>query len=135
MKKLLQSAINKIWHATHPQYTPTVSVDDLNPVAYAGQTSPSPWENSLYDGSKFFGGFGDTQIFDVDYWTLRKRSAQLFKENLYARGLIRRLITKSADTAMTARSIFSPKFSKKSAPGTSLSAPKCTTAISSITTL
>lgn len=101
MKKLLQSAINKIWYATHPQYTPTVSVDDLNPVAYAGQTSPSPWENSLYDGSKFFGGFGDTQIYDVDYWTLRKRSAQLFKENLYARGLIRRFITNEINTGLT----------------------------------
>jgi len=68
-----------------------ISLDDLS--AYAGQTGSSAFENSLYDGSKFSGGFGATQIQNVDYWTLRARSAQLFNENLYARGLIRRLIT------------------------------------------
>jgi len=68
------------------------AVEDLDPFAYAGQTGMSPWENSLYDGGKFFGGFGATQIQEVDYWTLRLRSAQLFNENLYARGLVRRLI-------------------------------------------
>ena len=78
-----------------------LAVDDLDPFAYAGQTGSSPWENSLYDGSKFYGGFGDTQIQQIDYWTLRARSSQLFTENLYARGLIRRLVTNEINTGLT----------------------------------
>lgn len=47
-----------------------------------------------WDGEKFFNGFGITKDYRVvDHWTLRRRSKQLFTENLYARGLIRRLIT------------------------------------------
>lgn len=47
-----------------------------------------------WNGDKFLGGFGLTKDYEiVDYWLLRKRSKQLFTENLYARGLIRRLIT------------------------------------------
>lgn len=76
-----------------------ISLDDLS--AYAGQTGSSPWENSLYDGSKFYGGFGTTQVQNIDYWTIRARSAQLFNENLYARGLIRRLVTNEINTGLT----------------------------------
>lgn len=77
----------------------SVAVDDL--MAYAGQTTLSPWQNSYFDGGKFAGGFGPTQLQTVDYWTLRARSAQLFNENLYARGLIRRLVTNEINTGLT----------------------------------
>jgi capsid protein len=77
-----------------------VSVDNLKPSAYAGQNYSSPWENSLFDGGKFAGGFGTTQIQDVDYWTLRARSSQLFNENLYARGIVRRLVTNEINTGL-----------------------------------
>lgn len=76
-------------------------VDELKPFAYAGQQSYAGWENSVFDGGKFHGGFGTTQIQDLDYWTLRKRSSQLFNENLYAKGLIRRLITNEINTGLT----------------------------------
>ena len=56
---------------------------------------------SSYDGEKFIGGFGETKLFQADYWTLRKRSEQLFTENIYARGLIRRLITNEINTGLT----------------------------------
>lgn len=46
-----------------------------------------------FNGDKFAGGFGHTFSYTPDYWTLRERSSQLFKDNLYARGLIRRLVT------------------------------------------
>ena len=50
--------------------------------------------SSTWNGDKFLGGFGITKDYEVvDHWLLRKRSKQLFTENLYARGLIRRLIT------------------------------------------
>ena len=77
------------------------AVDDLQPFAYSGQTSFSPWENSIFDGAKFAGGFGPTQIQITDYWTLRARSAQLFNENSYARGIIRRLVTNEINTGLT----------------------------------
>lgn len=78
-----------------------ISLDDLDPAAFAGQTAYSDFEWSIFDGGKFAGGFGATQIQSVDYWTLRERSAQLFNENLYARGLIRRLITNEINTGLT----------------------------------
>lgn len=78
-----------------------MAVSDLDPFAYSGQTSFAQWENSIFDGGKFAGGFGPTQIQLTDYWTLRARSAQLFTENLYARGLIRRLVTNEINTGLT----------------------------------
>ena len=78
-----------------------VAVDNLDPFAYSGQTAFSPWENSIFDGGKFAGGFGPTQIQATDYWTLRARSSQLFNENLYARGIIRRLVTNEINTGLT----------------------------------
>lgn len=72
----------------------TRSVDDLDPFAARG------YKNSIFDGSKFYGGFGDTEIHTIDYWTLRRRSAQLFNDNLYARGMIRRLITNEINTGL-----------------------------------
>ncbi len=79
----------------------TVGVDNLTPFASQGQTITSPWESSIYDGGKFPGGFGPTQLQYVDYWTLRVRCSQLFNGNLYARGLIRRLVTNEINTGLT----------------------------------
>lgn len=73
---------------------------ELSPRASIGY-SQAPAINAYNDGDKFFGGFGATKLFTTDYWTLRKRSDQLFRENLYARGLIRRLITNEINTGLT----------------------------------
>jgi capsid protein len=53
-----------------------------------------------HDGEKYPGGYGPTDILFTDYWTLRARSAELFKRNLYARGLIRRLVTNEINTGL-----------------------------------
>ena len=56
-----------------------------------------------WNGSKFEGSFGPITDFTfVDYWTLRKRSLRLFKENLYAKGIIRRLIWNEIHTGLVA---------------------------------
>lgn len=69
--------------------TTVISLDQLQDQANAGGYSSTSW-----DGDKYYGGFGITKDYNiVDYWRLRKRSKQLFTENLYARGLIRRLLT------------------------------------------
>lgn len=73
--------------------TPTVSIDAL------GSYMPSVMTD--FNGDKFPGGFGLTNIFTLDYWTLRQRSEQLFHENLYARGLLRRLVTNEINTGLT----------------------------------
>lgn len=50
---------------------------------------------AYYDGSNFIDGVSgqvDT-IENLDYWTLRQRSAAMFYGNLYARGIISRMVT------------------------------------------
>lgn len=63
-------------------------------------SSLAPYTYGWHDGEKFAGGFGDTEFLVTDYWTLRARSAQLFKTNLYARGLIRRFVTNVINTGL-----------------------------------
>ena len=53
-----------------------------------------------WDGEKFPGGFGATALYTPDYWTLRRRSAQLFGDNIYARGIVRRLVTNIINTGL-----------------------------------
>lgn len=77
---------------------PLSELDDYLPGA-TGLISPT-----TYNGDKFAGGFGHTRVHIVDYWTLRRRSAELFTDNLYARGLIRRLITNEINTGLTPES-------------------------------
>ena len=81
-----------------------LNVEDL--PRYVSQTlaSGTPWERWYdvdYDGDKFPGGFGPTYWYQVDYYVLRMRSRQLFRDNLYARGLIRRLLTNEIGTGLT----------------------------------
>lgn len=71
-------------------------VSDAPPVrstAYFGGYGNNVTRALKHDGEKFPGGFGATDILQTDYWTLRQRSDTLFRTNLYARGLIRRLVT------------------------------------------
>src|SRR5690606_5424948 len=53
-----------------------------------------------HDGEKFPGGYGAPDLLWTDYWTLRARSAELFQRNLYARGLIRRMVTNEINVGL-----------------------------------
>lgn len=59
--------------------------------------------NSLFNGEKFSGGYGyASQYYDfVDYWELRAKSVELFTKNLYAAGLINRLVTNIINTGLS----------------------------------
>lgn len=85
-----RSLVGRVLPSERPAL-PSVSVAELG---------AANWVESWNDGSKFPGGFGPTKILTTDYWTLRKRSAQLFKTNLYARGIIRRLITNEVNVGL-----------------------------------
>src|SRR6478735_67164 len=56
-------------------------------------------------GDKYWGGFGSTELTIPDYWTLRARSGQLFEKNLFARGIVRRLVTNEIVTGLQVESI------------------------------
>lgn len=75
-----------------------LSVDDLNPVGFGGHRSSY---SSIWDGEKFAGGLGPLEELFTDYWALRKESSNLFHKNLYARGLIRRLITNIINSGLS----------------------------------
>lgn len=53
-----------------------------------------------WTAEKYPGGIGVVDILTVDYWTLRTLSAELFRRNLYARGIIRRLVTNIVNTGL-----------------------------------
>lgn len=73
---------------------PTIQMSDM--ANFVGGVSSS------FNGDKFLGGFGVTKDYEIiDYWLLRKRSKQLFTENLYARGIIRRLITNEINAGLS----------------------------------
>jgi lambda family phage portal protein len=58
--------------------------------------------SSFFDGDPFPGAFGPTKTpLYVDYWTLRERSKQVFTENPYAKGLIKRLVRNEIHTGLT----------------------------------
>jgi lambda family phage portal protein len=72
-----------------PPRVTTYSVADLEPYRYSYQ-----------GGSKFPGGYGPTNFLIPDYWTLRARSAEVFETNLYARGIVRCLLSNEIHTGL-----------------------------------
>lgn len=63
--------------------------------------------NSTFDGDPFPGAFGNVK-YDiesyVDYYELRERSKQLFTENPYCKGLVKRLIRNEINNGLTLES-------------------------------
>lgn len=70
------------------------------PETMGVEALPYYYGPSVYDGEKFPGGYGETRVLWKDYWTLRARSVELFERNLYARGIIRRLVTNEINTGL-----------------------------------
>lgn len=91
-----------------PPALQTIDVDNL-PSALFGTNDYAPANYQIYNGEKYPGGFGPTQIYEPDYWTLRERSGMLFRDNIYARGLLRRLITNEINTGLTLASVPNPE--------------------------
>lgn len=83
------------------QQLQSIDVGDLG--AYV--TNQAGSINTVFGGDKFAGGYGLTQVLTWDYWTLRARSVELFTQNLYARGLIRRLVTNEINSGLSLEAI------------------------------
>lgn len=78
---------------------PSFDVDALANYVATGNLAPI---SKSWDGEKFAGGFGATYDLEVDYYTMRMRSSQLFRQNLPAKGLIRRFVTNIIGTGLNA---------------------------------
>lgn len=79
---------------------PVVRLADLPQYQAAHRGAVPPVRVGINDGEKFPGGFGVTKLLLTDYWLLRKRSAQLFETNIYARGLVRRLVVNEINAGL-----------------------------------
>ncbi len=76
------------------------TIEDLATYSAPSAAHSADWRYRNHDGESYPGGFGPTEILLPDYWTLRARSASLFKTNLYARTVVRRLITNIINTGL-----------------------------------
>jgi len=81
-----------------PPAAPVLTVDMMSA---GGARVREQW----HDGDKYPGGFGYTELLTADYWTLRQRSTQLFKSNIYARGIVRRLTTNIINTGLALEAV------------------------------
>ena len=77
---------------------PVITPDMMSPAT-------APVRHQWHDGEKYPGGFGWTELLTADYWTLRTRSVQLFKTNIYARGIVRRLVTNIINTGLALEAV------------------------------
>lgn len=96
----LKRAANRAFSIARSE-PPTYPIHEVLQAAGSMGRSVSVWN----DGDKYLGGFGTTKLFVEDLWTLRLRSEQLYTENLYARGLLRRFITNEINTGLTLEAI------------------------------
>jgi lambda family phage portal protein len=88
-----------ILHRLYGWLHPSPPEPEVEPAPAAGAW-PSPVRYGHHDGEKFPGGFGFTELLITDYWSLRAKSTQLFKKNIYARGIVRRLVTNIVNTGL-----------------------------------
>ena len=83
--------------------TALMSLDQIferNATEAAAASEPSitastqNYSSNIFDGEKYPGGLAPVvELFELDYWALRKRSNLLFYKNSYARGIVRRFVT------------------------------------------
>lgn len=86
--------------ALPPQPDPFPAQQAPKARAVMATTSTPYVRHNYWDGQKFHGGYGPTELLITDYWTLRQRSGELYRKNIYARGIIRRLVTAIVNTGL-----------------------------------
>lgn len=64
----------------------------MNVSAYGSPSTP-PYSFGYETGERFFGGLGAIDFNTIDYWTLRQRSDNAYRQSIYGLSIIRRLVT------------------------------------------
>jgi capsid protein len=98
--QIMRDAANRLPTSTYFESKVFESISD---ATYSGpaQAYIKNIVSDVFNGDKFPGSFGATRDYRwVDYWTLRKRSMQLFRENTYCKGLIRRMLRNEINTGL-----------------------------------
>lgn len=86
-----------------PEADDGVTIKFLKDMGNATALASSGYSSFGFNGEKFAGGINDNGApydLGVDYDLLQRRSGELFRTNLYARGIIRRLITNEITTGL-----------------------------------
>lgn len=94
-----------------PSAVPVINVEDMK--AYYGSRGDERYGYG-WAGSKFTGGLSPSFGFNDDYEIvdlelLRRRSQELFQRNIYAAGLIRRLVTNEINKGLRPQAMISPR--------------------------
>lgn len=114
MGKIFERVRTAVRHAVgaepRPLMLPAAAAPELMlQHALSAGHGPSARYAKQWDGEKFPGGMFDSGGLGhhdwTDYHTLRARSEDVFKRNLYAKGLIRRLITNEIHTGLALEAI------------------------------
>lgn len=90
------------WWPFKSQADPFEGIGIANSMSASLPTVPggeAGWE--AFDGEKFLSGWGIDYGGELDYYALRKRSDELFRRNIYARGILRRFVTNVISTGLT----------------------------------
>lgn len=69
-------------------------------ISAFGGSLTNPWRLDFFDGETSPGGFGTTIDYTVDYVELRRRSEQLFTDNLFAAGIVNKIVTATVATGL-----------------------------------
>ncbi len=77
---------------------PVMSVENTSRFNGRGDLAHAGYRYTRHDGEKYEGGLGPIEILYTDYWSQRRRSNTFFKRNLYARGIIRRIVGNVVNT-------------------------------------
>ena len=86
------------WNSDWTDGEAYAAMNDTSSQVSAVSSTFSP---SIFDGEKYPGGLGPVRdLFELDYWALRKRSGELFYRNAYARGIVRRIVTEMITTGL-----------------------------------
>lgn len=94
---MIRTNSHNAWHAAKRQVETQESPRHYEAAGYSYQTP----ERAVFSGEKYAGGMGAPQVLSMDYYALRTYSEQLFTENLYAQGMIKRLVTNEINTGLT----------------------------------
>lgn len=94
---MVRSLFGRMYDAIYP---PPPAPDIEPGHTHAASVTQPPVRWGWHDGEKYAGAFGATTLLSMDYWTLRARSVQMFRENLYARGILRRMVRNIINTGL-----------------------------------